>query len=655
MVRWNNIEKSRVRIWIKAVILPLLVGFTSCHLQDRYPDSVHSALDKAGENRKELVKVIEYYSKHPRDSLKLKAACFLIGNMPGHAFRKRSGIFKAVFDSAATYDILKGRTYFAEGMNKLKQAYPVEFYADTVVEDIKHVSADFLIENIELAFKAYHNIPQEYRLGFDHFLKTILPYRVSDEPLEAGTREKLYQKYQWVYQELQAGEPLQHVVHAMIDSMQLNIAMGNGYPGRFSISQVEKVGFGRCPDLVNYAAHAFRAVGIPASFDFTPHWGNDYGRGHSWLTINAPGLFMPVDVTSNKRMNELYRKASLPKAYRYTYARNEETAFFGEDVTAVYKPPNRIEIANRWNKDVAGKQVWLTVFDRNRLWAPVGMAESVNKESSCFKNISSHVVFMAGYNDQSGTFQPLNYPFIVDDKQQVQYLNPEVGGTIDTVTLLRKYPPFSIRGGGYKLSWIKQVNSLKVQGSNDSSFNPHHDLLDVENFNSTHVKTLPLSYKGTYKYYRVVSSRPEVWLATLRVVSKHKPEQVQYINSWWSFYDEKLKDSDPLSYAGGPEFQARYIYSRPVKVEAIELQPRNDNNHINPGDTYRLMYWDKGWQPVGTSRVARDTMLVYHDLPENALYWLRNLSRGREEHIFTITDQGKQFWPGVSNYSTSFK
>jgi hypothetical protein len=42
------------------------------------------ALKIAGENRKNMEWVLEYYRQAPADTLKLKAAVFLIENMPGH-------------------------------------------------------------------------------------------------------------------------------------------------------------------------------------------------------------------------------------------------------------------------------------------------------------------------------------------------------------------------------------------------------------------------------------------------------------------------------------------------------------------------------------------------------------------------------------------
>lgn len=48
--------------------------------------SLELALKAAGENREELEKVLNYYRINPSDSLKYKAACFLIENMPSYKF-----------------------------------------------------------------------------------------------------------------------------------------------------------------------------------------------------------------------------------------------------------------------------------------------------------------------------------------------------------------------------------------------------------------------------------------------------------------------------------------------------------------------------------------------------------------------------------------
>lgn len=62
--------------------------------------------------------------------------------------------------------------------------------------------------------------------------------------------------------------------------------------------------------------------------------------------------------------------------------------------------------------------------------------------------------------------------------------------------------------------------------------------------------------------------------------------------------------------------------------------PRNDDNYVCPGDEYELFYNDgiKGWISLG-KQIAEDRTL-YYEVPENALFWLRNLTKGKEEQVF---------------------
>ena len=49
---------------------------------------LETALQQAGKNRAELEKVLLCYQANPADSLKYKAACFLIENMPYYTYYK---------------------------------------------------------------------------------------------------------------------------------------------------------------------------------------------------------------------------------------------------------------------------------------------------------------------------------------------------------------------------------------------------------------------------------------------------------------------------------------------------------------------------------------------------------------------------------------
>mgnify|MGYP001164469204 CR=1 FL=1 len=64
--------------------------FLSCSGREKNVPAVsilEIALQQAGENRVELEKVLSRYQIDPADSLKYRAACFLIENMPQCYFR----------------------------------------------------------------------------------------------------------------------------------------------------------------------------------------------------------------------------------------------------------------------------------------------------------------------------------------------------------------------------------------------------------------------------------------------------------------------------------------------------------------------------------------------------------------------------------------
>jgi len=78
-------------------------------------------------------------------------------------------------------------------------------------------------------------------------------------------------------------------------------------------------------------------------------------------------------------------------------------------------------------------------------------------------------------------------------------------------------------------------------------------------------------------------------------------------------------------------------------ITRIRYCPRSDTNFILVGDTYELFYWDnERWNSAGR-QVATSGMVVFEGVPSGSLYWLRNLTRGKEERIFTYED-GKQVW-----------
>ena len=132
---------------MKKLILFLVLGvLLSCQSTDNR--RLETTLDLAQSIRGELEKVIQYYSQNEADSLKLKAARFLIMNMPGHySFIGRN------YENycKASEKIIFSKTSMnkkVDKLNKLIRQYPAECFER--VEDCSIITADYLIQNINI-------------------------------------------------------------------------------------------------------------------------------------------------------------------------------------------------------------------------------------------------------------------------------------------------------------------------------------------------------------------------------------------------------------------------------------------------------------------------------------------------------------------------
>ena len=79
-------------------------------------------------------------------------------------------------------------------------------------------------------------------------------------------------------------------------------------------------------------------------------------------------------------------------------------------------------------------------------------------------------------------------------------------------------------------------------------------------------------------------------------------------------------------------------------VTRVRFVPRSDSNFIVPGDLYELKYWENGkWISAGKQYASEKTTISFEGIPSGTLYLLSNLSKGKEERIFTY-EGGKQVW-----------
>lgn len=87
-----------------------------------------------------------------------------------------------------------------------------------------------------------------------------------------------------------------------------------------------------------------------------------------------------------------------------------------------------------------------------------------------------------------------------------------------------------------------------------------------------------------------------------------------------------------------------YKLDKKISISKIVFAPRNDDNFVWPGDSYELFYQNgvNGWESLGIQKAGNDRKL-YYSVPKNALLWLRDRTKGREEQVFVYRN-GKQYF-----------
>jgi len=303
---------------ILGLILIIAIILVIRDYSNNYPPGVKAALKKAGENRNELEKVIKHYSEQ-NDSLKLQAAYYLIENMEGHSY-----VIYKLFDSTRAevninvldYPDYKSLINAWDEVEKERGA--LDFSRDEIVKDLTNITADLLIHNIDMAFRAWQEKPWAKHLSFENFCEYVLPYRGSNEPLEKW-RPHFWEQFGELKTKMDNPEDPIEAARLINDEIKSWFSFDPRFyrhPTDQGLSEMLDNKMGRCEDMTNLAIFAMRANGLAVTSDYTPHWA-DTGNNHAWNAIlDRDGkviMFMggesnPGDYKLHNRMAKVYRK-----------------------------------------------------------------------------------------------------------------------------------------------------------------------------------------------------------------------------------------------------------------------------------------------------------------------------------------------------------
>lgn len=576
---------------------------------------MEEALAFAGTNRGELEKILYHYAGEKE---KRAAAEWLIRNMPYHYGYAPSPLMDSV--KVILQDVLAGKNV----ETRRKEQLFVRETALKRVYDSRVITAEYLIDNIDRAFRARDKRPWNRSLSFDDFCEMLLPYRVGTEPLE-DWRSAYEARYGFALDSLYRGSDIMAACDTLNKALEQKFLLeealqapdlGSGF--------LLDTRVGGCQEVSGFSLYLLRALGIPAATDF---FRKDVV--HLWtVAADTTGrkeflrLFAEYSGDSQERGKVDFRTKG--KVYRKLYAPVRGRLF--KDVSAEYFGDFSCEVPlERRTRE----SVWLGMFTGAR-WLPMEPGDKQGKKVSFFSFEPGMV-----YAPVTGEGKELGYPFIRYEDGSLERFVP--GPREDSVSVTRK-----TRLTGRIRGLMAESAGVVMEGSLDGRFSDvvWKDTLPVSHSQYNHL------YPGRkLRYIRLIPPAGiPLQMAEIRVFrDRERAEPLPFVIETGA---QAMGDSDELTYyrASAPNVPAVLDLGREIYVAMLEWTPRNDDNFIRRGDVYELQYNNgpSGWVGLGRQEAA-DTVLRWNSVPQHALLRLHDLTRGREEDAFIFRDGRQQF------------
>ncbi len=439
---------------LTGLLLAAAVGLivVTCSLGPKLPVEVSSAIEAAGDNGAELEKVIAHY-RTAGDTLKLEAALFLIGNMEGHGYATYD--LKDTADNVVAFDVSDYPSYdsLKTSVSALEAEHgELDFDKRELLTDVESITADFIITQIDYAFRAWRERPWAQHLSFDDFSQYVLPYRGSGEPLEPW-RKYFFEKYADLADNMT--DPTDPVEAASLinDDIKTWFTFDPRYyyhPTDLGLTEMLSTGVGRCEDMTNITIYAMRANGLAVTSDYTPAWA-DAGNNHAWNAIIASDFnaipFMGAE--SNPRKYKLNNRPA--KVYRKAFSHQKDNLVFQDhkqeklppwlrgksyvDVTGEYTSISRMttDLSVKFEQPIPDSVdiAYLCVFNSGE-WKPIDWA-NIEHEYITFEQVAGFLLYLpALYLNEEVV--PCAPPFTTNGEFSIRHFIPQTD-TIDTLRL----------------------------------------------------------------------------------------------------------------------------------------------------------------------------------------------------------------------------
>lgn len=665
---------------MKYFITSLLI-IIICACQSNSDKRIEFALKSAGKNRPELEKVLEHYKN---DSLKLLAARFLIGNLPGNVAYDSTKLYK-YRGILLRYDSLKKAHperksellwQINDEWREFSKHMNIHFDIYSKLEpDLHHVTANYLIKNIDQAFDAWNKSSCKDSTNFQDFLHYTLPYRRKNGYVMEAWRDYFLKEYGEYITKFNSPRELTDSLFEQVEDYQVNWVSLSSYPyiclGDYNMGRMS-----RCDDRCWFNSMLLSALGLPCAIDYVPYWGNR-NSSHSWNALVLDGKTYPFESTGKKGkwksklvynnvwIDEYWMISRLPKVLRYSdlpieegpsrsKSANEENtpaSFFNskyEDVSDAYFTTSDISIPITDTEIPSGTEyAYLCVFNEDA-WRPVYWGK-IKSGAVSFKKMGRNIVYLPAYY-MNGQLIPFNKAFLLQQDGNIRYLNPDHLNLI-SIQPERKYckrPDLDF--------WTQWNIGASFEIANNRDFRSAQTVFTVDE-----CKLIPNIYRldkpVKSRYIRYVFPEHTDVLSELFFFTQNAKGELEETegkffspNPDWTTEFTKLFDKDILTYTNLSSSQSAQNtkcwvgtdFGKELEIVAVGICSRNDKNNVIKGMEYELFFWNSQWISLGR-QIAQDYSLQYDNVPANALLLLKCTTEGKENRIFTYED-GVQVW-----------
>lgn len=656
---------------IITIILSLLLT-ASCTQDGMY---MHYALRAAGKNKPELKAVLRHYRTIDKDPEKLRAAKYLIANMPAHYSYRDTAAINSYYSKAL--EILGTGPSPDWQRDTLRQIGDREYAGLTrnIIPDVEVITADYLIYSIDRAFHEWRTRPWSRHLTYNEFREWILPYKVTELQSFDAWRDTLPAHYTDSISIVPPDDVQRNSISGAIEIVRGEIhskqsAIGHrvmwedrgSIPMRSAATWV-RMTYGSCLDYVTMGTAVFRSVSLPAAVDQVPSWGRN-SEGHSWY------VFLSDRGREEPTINSLiigagmpfYTNERIPKVWRTTYTINRDMVKYRNtakyvypfdlcrvDVTSHYTRTSDLEIETdkmQTAKLTDKKYVYIAmaVNSGGPQWKVLDLG-ILKRGKAHFKNMGREMLYIAlGYDGRK--LIPISRPFILHKSGEVEYIdNPDDSDAITISMDLRRkyYESYNV------VNMRRRILGGKIQCSNRPDFKDAVTLYTIE---STEIPYyIELNAERAYRYWRYLS--PDGSWGSISELSFHD-ENGNKLEGRGIANPEAGQDAIDRAYDGNllSNFEINQPdgnwvgmdMGKPIDVRYASVSPRSDDNDISPGNEYELLCFDgQDWHSLGY-QVAEVNTLHYDGIPLNKLLWLRNYTRGKNERPFIVKENGDIEW-----------